>query len=1036
MSTAMPQVPPRPTRTTQQDQSAGTGSSLGSDLPKIPPRPANRRLDRSISPSRESFARSPLNETPFLANHGNHSKSSLLSSESLSASDLPRRPPSVTLPSIGQEGNEYAEFSNPSEEEQLGTSPTQTRNVANDLKLHAPKPSLPVSSAKARVSTVTRTDSGQAAAYGIGKPSGDDKEPQARSLKAKASFASQTSLGGTERPPSSAESEHGIPEIGQRVPMYPNAGDVQAPSPAPFAQPYAPGIGFHNDGSKPRHHGRKTSSRGHDIPPDAYGRYGHGVIPHDRFEKAYYEKHPELFKKELGQYGEGRPEWAMSSDDLNKIVRETASRGAGSGSHNLIGTPSEQVGFQASEEYASRMSSPRPQSGYHVSHSNTSDTHVDSPLRKESSAAEPSNKAEFEKTLSRSLHAPSDTTLESEAEDDVIHVDNPGRRSSRVYGADHAESTEELERQMSHGGDEEYSAPILASDEVAKEPFGYNLEPAVSPLNERRGYEEGNFHYRSGSASSANNSRPSSRPGSIHGVMPGLRLPGAPLEDLDEYEPLFPEEEKNTASKEKPLTAADRLKRPELKNRKFPSQDIWEDTPNSLQYTATVSTPQLPEEQEADSKDSPQEENSAHAFARRQEELAERESKPQDSFLHQEKKPWAHKPHLAAETRPNLKRRFPSRDIWEDTPDSLQLQTTVASPQVEDKDLMSPPDEQSATSLINIAAVAKPQIPARPGKSKLSESPEKAQPAIPERPRPKQVDATSPPVPVKAKPQVPARPAKPITRESTENVPLTTVPSNSSAKSVGSDQGAAAAAKHKPPVPSRPLGSKIAALQGGFMADLNKRLQLGAQAPKKEEPAPEEEEVKEKAPLVDARKGRARGPARRAPAKSPAPAAAVSEPTSTLAFSMPATLWQIDPEEDYVHVASYGEPAAPAPLETKAAESETPTLATNTAGIPVHEPAEIAPKPETASAPQSAIEDYHASQAEETERALLIAQAQESDSEIQPVKVSDEPPVVQESDAKESLVVPEEEDLSASTATLKPSEKEALEKEPVKETVE
>merc|ERR1711964_181928 len=113
----------------------------------------------------------------------------------------------------------------------------------------------------------------------------------------------------------------------------------------------------------------------------------------------------------------------------------------------------------------------------------------------------------------------------------------------------------------------------------------------------------------------------------------------------------------------------------------------------------------------------------------RQEELAERESKSQDSFLHQEKKPWAHKPHLAAETRPNLKQRFPSRDIWEDTPDSLQLQTTVDSPQVEDKDLMSPPDDQPATSPLSIAAVAKPRIPARP--------------------------------------------AKPIPRESTENVPLT-----------------------------------------------------------------------------------------------------------------------------------------------------------------------------------------------------------------------------------------------------------------------
>jgi hypothetical protein len=267
MSTAMPQIPPRPTRA--QDHAAGGGSSLGSDMPKIPPRPINRRLDRSISPSRESFARSPLNETPFLGNHGTQNKTSLYSSGSANASatDLPRRPSSVALPSIGQEGNEYDEIFAAAEE--LGTSPPQTRNVANDLKLHAPKPSLPVSSAKARLSTVTRTDSGQAAAFGIGKAGSDDKDASSRSLKAKASFASQTS-NGTERPPSSnADSEHGIPEIGQRVPMYPNAGDVQAPSPAPFAQPYAPGIGFHNDGSKPRHHGRRTSGRGHDIPPDA-----------------------------------------------------------------------------------------------------------------------------------------------------------------------------------------------------------------------------------------------------------------------------------------------------------------------------------------------------------------------------------------------------------------------------------------------------------------------------------------------------------------------------------------------------------------------------------------------------------------------------------------------------------------------------------------------------------------------------------------------------------------------------------------------
>jgi hypothetical protein len=268
----MPQIPPRPTRAHEHSSATGAGSTLGSDMPQIPPRPIHRRIERSISPSRESFARSPLNEAPNLANHGNQSKSSLYSTGSANASttDLPRRPSSVALPSIGQEGNEYADvFAAP---EELSTSPTQTRNVANDLQLHAPKPSLPNSSAKARVSAVTRTDSGQAAAFGIGKATGsDDKDPGSRNLKTKASFASQAS-NSTERRPSSVESDHGIPEIGQRVPMYPNAGDVQAPSPAPFAQPYAPGIGFHNDGSKPRHHGRRTSARGNnDLPLETYG---------------------------------------------------------------------------------------------------------------------------------------------------------------------------------------------------------------------------------------------------------------------------------------------------------------------------------------------------------------------------------------------------------------------------------------------------------------------------------------------------------------------------------------------------------------------------------------------------------------------------------------------------------------------------------------------------------------------------------------------------------------------------------------------
>lgn len=226
----------------------------------------------------------------------------------------------------------------------MSNEPTQTRNVGSDLPLHAPRPSFSDSTAKARVSAVTRTDSHQAAAVGIGKvstPPVDDRDPHLRNLRAQGSFRTESSVS-TERPGSAqtGEGDHGIPEIpgvGQRVPMYPNAGDVQAPSPSPFSQTFPSGIGFHNQGSKPRHHNRTRSGR--EIfhgPPGSYGLHGHGAPNTDQFEKNWYEKHPEALEREgHGQYGPGinatRPEWALSSDDLNKLVRDTASRGAGFG---------------------------------------------------------------------------------------------------------------------------------------------------------------------------------------------------------------------------------------------------------------------------------------------------------------------------------------------------------------------------------------------------------------------------------------------------------------------------------------------------------------------------------------------------------------------------------------------------------------------------------------------------------------------------------------------------------------------------------
>ena len=305
------------------------------DTPSIPPRPA-RVSNRAPSPGLDSFAPSPLNQTAFPVDPSGGIYNSI---QHGFTANLPQRPPSVNLPSIGQEGSEYANLiAAPGEadgnNQAAAVSPQETRNVGSDMKLYAPKPALPFSSAKARISTVTRTDSKQAAAAGIGKAHSDDSDPQTRSLRTKPSFASQDPSNPTDRsvsvnPP---DDEHGIPEIGQRVPMYPNAGDVQAPSPSPYAQSFPAGIASHHDG---HHHGRQRGGKEH-LPPGSYGLHGHGTPAQDRFEKAWYEKHPDaLEREERGEYGPGigggRREWAMSSDDLNKIVRDTANRGAGLG---------------------------------------------------------------------------------------------------------------------------------------------------------------------------------------------------------------------------------------------------------------------------------------------------------------------------------------------------------------------------------------------------------------------------------------------------------------------------------------------------------------------------------------------------------------------------------------------------------------------------------------------------------------------------------------------------------------------------------
>lgn len=328
---APPSIPPRPIRS-HQAVAAGV-----TNLPDIPPRPAHKRLERSVSPS--NFPRSPLNESPFGTSL---MKSVTADNSSLS---LPPRPPSVTLPSIGQEGSEYADLqygdaaSPPLAEPE---TETQTRSIGGDLQLHAPRPSLPKSTAKAQVAAVTRTDSKQAAALGIGKPStpvhDEHEHHQFSPLPSKSSFSQPGSqASGSRRASVVYGDEHGPAELGIRVPINPLLGDVQAPSPAPLVGERNISIGSNGElNHKKRHHGRTKSGREIFLPPGSYGLHGHGVQSQDKFEKDWYAKHPEqlLHDEDQGHYastGSGRGEFALSSEDLNQIVRRTATRSAGPG---------------------------------------------------------------------------------------------------------------------------------------------------------------------------------------------------------------------------------------------------------------------------------------------------------------------------------------------------------------------------------------------------------------------------------------------------------------------------------------------------------------------------------------------------------------------------------------------------------------------------------------------------------------------------------------------------------------------------------
>lgn len=513
------------------------------------------------------------------------------------------------------------------------------------------------------------------------------------------------------------------------------------------------------------------------------------------------------------------------------------------------------------------MASPRPHSGRPASISGKSGVHADSPLRHENGP---------EDQLTRT------TTHESDADPDVIHIDPPTHRhSSKIGGGEHDAPAEDHASGHGHADEEGhygYGVPILAADEIEKHPEAEWRQPAVTPeieqhrssveftLNDADGQPIYMPKSRSHSRSSSRNNNKMSRFASSN---ENVDRTGTPLESTKEYEPLFPEDEEDEEA-QRPKSAVDRLKRPDLARHHFPSQDVWEDTPSSLQLETTVETPQGPDDTEDQYEEqTPGNVDAGTVFEKPQAEEARKNNITEEdktSFLPEHTRRFANK-HLNQDHlndgRPGMQQRFPSHDVWEDAPDHGHLVTTVNAPQTDDTNVWA--EDSPVTE--KPSGVDRPDIPARPQKE--SSPVDKKAPAIPERP----------------KPSVPARPSRPSAKSSEKTATLE------------SHTSEAPQPKAKPPVPARPAGSKIAALQAGFLQDLNSKLGLGPQAPKPKEPEPEKEEEAPK-PLQDARKGRAKGPQRKKPSSSPSPAVAtitaeVAVPRRKLEIATVTTLWNI-----------------------------------------------------------------------------------------------------------------------------------------------
>lgn len=735
---------------------------------------------------------------------------------------------------------------------------------------------------------------------------------------------------GTSTPPrlpaSKIVNDGGIPEIGKQVPMYPNAGDVQAPTPAPSRQTSALPT-----------HPKKGPRSASPYKKEDFGEYGSSLHPLER---------------RSGHY-------SLSSDDLNQIVAQTATPTTGT----FSGVPEEELGYLASEEYAK--------------HIGTATATAAGTPREELS------ESEAMKTSIADLNERPHSREGSRSPEVTIHVEPRAhqRSGSHPYGRhnlpakfNHSQTSlvvgaigeahdineeDEYGQRSGEFRDEHYNGtPILASDEITKR--GGTTTPyhhaAVSPsLQPRR-------------TISRPPSRPQSRgatreaPGAVDQLVAlDAQVPFTPLEQVEEHEPLFPDgdETKDTHTTDTHTALREGVEKafggstPSRASRKFPSNDIWEDAPPSSHLSATVASPppglsplglatatgatiggELPDE-ESDRLGVPNRHKKTQS--------PDGQSKP---------------------TRPTFpktssgKQKFPSKDIWEEAPDSTQLTTTVSHTpaEAESQSPVEPPanlpfgttNTRSTTgaplddsnvhvnpdgiSTTNIPLEAKkPETPSRPSSPEKKEQwgPTGAVPLVPSaRPASRVVDtptkfdsqdqielaqkpsfvpctSASPESPTEKKtaPVVPDRP-KPIIPQRPSRVPA-------KFQSQLSQPEEALSAKAPPPIKPKPaIGGKIAALKANLA--LEQKLAAGPLPFKRKE----EEEKIEAAPQVsqplvsDVMKGRAKGPrGRKLPTTAYASASASEAPTKggkteesssslPLSFMISRTVWSIEDEND------------------------------------------------------------------------------------------------------------------------------------------